>query len=426
MITLLFCLMFFFMLLGFPMMIGIIAAPLICLAIFEPQVALTMVIQQMFKGVSGYVMLCVPMFMLAGDIMCHGEMAGRLIGFVRSLVSHKPGGLAITAGGTCSIFGAISGSTQATLVAIGKPMYPSLIDAGYSESHAIALLMSNANIAALIPPSVVMIMYCVSVGESVGELFMTGIWPGIFMFLCFATYEVIYAKRHHLASEQKASFKEQMVALKKAVLPMGFPVLVLGGIYSGLFSPTEAAAASVLYAMILEGLVYRTLSFKKMLQIGKNTATISGALYILMAGGAAFSWLISYARIPHYITENLFSSTPSPTFVLAVVSIFFFIACMFVDSIPVIIIVSPIIYPIAMASGVDPMQLGIVVTIQSVIGCITPPFGCNLFTACTIFKKKFTTVVRGIVPYMVISVIISILLVIWPEFALLSRNLLMQ
>ena len=418
-------LMFLFMLLGFPMLMGMSMSPLITMLFFAPQVDLTILVQRMVAGVSTYVLLAVPMFILAADIMAHGEMADRLLGFVGSWVRHIPGGLAITAGGACTIFGAISGSTQATLVAMGRPMFKPMLKAGYPISHVIALLMCNANIALLIPPSVCMIMFCVCTGESVGELFMAGIAPGIFMFLCFAAYDFYYAKKNHIHGGERATGRERWIAFKRAILALGFPVIVLGGIYSGKFSPTEAAAMAVLYALIVEGLVYRTLHIKDMPKIALGTARVTAQVFILIAGGNAFSWLVSYAGIPQKLSGGIFANVTSPTMVLVIVSLFFFVACMFVDSIPVIIIMSPIIYPIAQQVGLDPILLGIIVTLQSAIGCVTPPFGCNIFTACGIFHQKFTTVVKGLLPYMAINIAISVILVIFPSFTLLSRNLLM-
>ena len=418
-------LMFLFMLLGFPMLMGMSMSPLITMLFFAPQVDLTILVQRMAAGVSTYVLLAVPMFILAADIMAHGEMADRLLGFVGSWVRHIPGGLAITAGGACTIFGAISGSTQATLVAMGRPMFKPMLKAGYPISHVIALLMCNANIALLIPPSVCMIMFCVCTGESVGELFMAGIAPGIFMFLCFAAYDFYYAKKNHITAGERATGRERWIAFKRAILALGFPVIVLGGIYSGKFSPTEAAAMAVLYALIVEGLVYRTLHIKDMPKIALGTARVTAQVFILIAGGNAFSWLVSYAGIPQKLSGGIFANVTSPTMVLVIVSVFFFVACMFVDSIPVIIIMSPIIYPIAQQVGLDPILLGIIVTLQSAIGCVTPPFGCNIFTACGIFHQKFTTVVKGLLPYMAINIAISVILVIFPDFTLLSRNLLM-
>ena len=419
-------LMFLFMLLGFPMLMGMSLSPLITMMIYTPQVDLTVVVQQMTAGVSTFVLLAVPMFIFAADIMAHGEMADRLLEFVGSWVRHIPGGLAITAGGACTIFGAISGSTQATLVAMGRPMFKPMIKAGYPVSHVIALLMCNANIALLIPPSVCMIMYCVCTGTSVGDLFLAGIAPGIFMFLCFGIYDFIYAKKNKITAGSRASGKERLTAFKRAILALGFPVLVLGGIYSGKFSPTEAAAMSVLYALIVEGLIYKTVKLRDIPRIALGTGRVTAQVFILIAGGNAFSWLVAYAGIPQMLAGGVFANITSPTFVLATTSVFFFIACMFVDSIPVIIIMSPIIYPIAVACGVSPILLGIIVTLQSAIGCVTPPFGCNLFTACGIFHQKFTTVVRGLVPYMIINIAISIVLVIFPALTMLSYNLLVK
>lgn len=418
-------LMFFFMLLGFPMLMSMSVSPLITMLLFQPQVDLTILVQRMAAGVSSYVLLAVPMFILAADIMAHGEMSDRLLNFVGSWVKHIPGGLAITAGGACTIFGAISGSTQATLVAMGRPMFKPMLKAGYPISHVIALLMCNANIALLIPPSVCMIMYCVCTGESVGELFIAGIAPGLFMFICFAAFDFFYAKKSGIGVQEKSTMKERAVAFKRAILALGFPVLVLGGIYSGIFSPTEAAAASVLYALIVEGLVYKTLKLSDIPKIALGTARVTAQVFILIAGGNAFSWLVSYAGIPQMLSSGVFANVTSPTLILAIVSLFFFVACMFVDSIPVIIIMSPIIYPIAMQTGVDPIHLGIIVTLQSAIGCVTPPFGCNIFTACGIFHQKFTTVIQGLLPYMGINIFISIIMVIFPAFATLSRDLLM-
>lgn len=418
-------LMFFFMLLGFPMLMSMSVSPLITMLLFQPQVDLTILVQRMAAGVSSYVLLAVPMFILAADIMAHGEMSDRLLNFVGSWVKHIPGGLAITAGGACTIFGAISGSTQATLVAMGRPMLKPMLKAGYPISHVIALLMCNANIALLIPPSVCMIMYCVCTGESVGELFIAGIAPGLFMFICFAAFDFFYAKKSGIGVQEKSTMKERAVAFKRAILALGFPVLVLGGIYSGIFSPTEAAAASVLYALIVEGLVYKTLKLSDIPKIALGTARVTAQVFILIAGGNAFSWLVSYAGIPQMLSSGVFANVTSPTLILAIISLFFFVACMFVDSIPVIIIMSPIIYPIAMQTGVDPIHLGIIVTLQSAIGCVTPPFGCNIFTACGIFHQKFTTVIQGLLPYMGINIFISIIMVIFPAFATLSRDLLM-
>jgi tripartite ATP-independent transporter DctM subunit len=406
------------------MMLSMIFAPLIVMRVYFPFIDPILIVQQLLAGVTPFVLLSVPMFIFAADIMGHGQMADRLLGFVKSVVGHIHGGLAVTTGGTCTIFGAISGSTQATLVAVGKPMFKPMTQAGYSISHIIGMLMCNANIALLIPPSICMIMYCVVTNVSVGELFAAGFAPGILLFLGFGLYDYIFARVKGIKTAKRATLRELGGALQRAILPLGFPVLVLGGIYSGIFSPTEAAAVSCLYALILECFVYKTLKLREIPKIALGTALVTASVFILIAGGQAFSWVITYAKVPQMLTAGVLGPNPSALRVLMTISVFFFVACMFVDSIPVIIILAPIFYPVAVKAGVDPIHLGVIVTLQSAIGCVTPPFGCNIFTACGIFNKPFVTVIRGLAPYMIINILIAAVLVAFPDLCLLSRNLL--
>ena len=424
MVLLLLGIMIGFLLLGFPMLLSMIIAPLAVLLVYFPTIKPELLIQMLISGVSPFVLLAVPMFIFAADIMGKGQMADRLLNLVKSFVGHIHGGLAITAGGTCTIFGAISGSTQATLVAIGKPMFKPMTKAGYDLSHVIALLMNNANLALLIPPSICMIMYCVVTGVSIGELFMAGFAPGLMLFAAFAAFDSFYARYKKIGTSPKTTWKERAIAFKQALLPLGFPVLVLGGIYSGKFSPTEAAAASVLYATILEVFIYKSLTLKDIPKIALSTGLVTATVFVLIAGGQAFSWVITFAKIPQMLTDGILGPNPSALMVLGTISLFFFVCCMFVDSIPVIIILTPIFYPIAIKAGVDPIHLGIIVTLQSAIGCVTPPFGCNIFTACGIFNKPFLTVIKGLFPYMAINIIMSIIFVLFPSITLLSRNLL--
>lgn len=418
MVALLLGIMIGCLILGFPMMIGMILAPLAVLALYYPVVDPMLMIQQLIAGISPFSLLAVPMFILAADIMCTGQTAQRLLDFVDTFVGHIKGGMAITAAATCTIFGSISGSTQATLVAIGKPMMQPMRKNGYNESHIIALMMSSANIALLIPPSICMIMYAVVTGTSVGELFIAGIGPGLLILLFFSVFEHFYARRNGIPVRPKYTWAQRLEGFKKALLPLGFPAIVLGGIYSGLFSPTEAAAMSVLYAAILEIFVFKSITFKDLPRIALSTGMVTAAVFILVAGGQAFSWVITFAQIPQMLTTGILGTDPSALYVLAVVSIFFFIGCMFVDSIPVIIILSPIFFPVAVQAGVDPVHLGIIVTLQSTIGAVTPPFGCNIFTACAIYDRTFLHVVKGLAPYMIMFIMTSVIMLLVPDIAL--------
>jgi len=363
------------------------------------------------------------MFILAADIMITGQTANRLLDFVEKFVGHIYGGLAITTAATCTLFGAISGATQATVVAIGKPMYGRLTKDGYGDSESLALIINSSIIALLIPPSIVMIMYCVITGASVGELFIAGIGPGLIIFLFFAVYSYFKAKREGIPLKPKANWRERLEGVRKALLPLGFPAIIIGGIYTGFFSPTEAAAASVLYAAFLEILIFKSIKVNDLPQIALSTALVTAAVFILVGAGGAFSWAISYAKIPQMITANLLGVTPSAFKVLVVVTIFYFVGCMFVDQLIVIMILTPIFYPAAAAAGIDPIHLGIIVTLQAAIGSVTPPFGCNIFTACAIFNKPYLHVIKGIPPYLIMLAIISFIMIVFPQAALFFRDL---
>lgn len=423
MLIIMFSIMIFGLIAGIPMMIGMTSGALISVMAVFPELELEMAVQQLYVGVSSYVLLAVPMFMLAAEIMCAGECANRLLNLVRSLLGHLPGGVAVTSIGASTLFGSVSGSTQATFVAIGRPMHRELKKIGYDDSHSIAMLMNSANIALLIPPSISMIIYCVVANASIAELFIAGIGPGLLMFLVYSIYEVAYAKKHDMERAPRATLKEIGKAAKEAILPLGFPVVVLGGIYTGIFSPTEGAAVSVIYAFLLERFVYKTIKVKdlgKMLiGIGEITATV----FVLVGAGQVLSWALSFGGAPQAMAKAVANLGLSANGFLLFVSAVLFVSCMFVDSIPVIYILVPIFYPIANTLGIDPIHLGIIVVLQAAIGTVTPPFGCNIFTAVAIFDMSFTDVVKKLGPYMAMSIILTLILVLFPDIALFMRNI---
>lgn len=410
--------MFFFLALNFPMVIPMVVAPIAIIIFFFPNVSLAICIQQLIAGVSAQVLLAVPMFILAADIMCAGHTTRRLLDLVETFVGHIRGGMAITTAVTCTMFGAISGSTQATVVAVGKPMRNRLTKLGYSDESSSSLIINSAIIALLIPPSISMIMYSVVTGSSVGDLFIAGVGPGILMLIVFSVYSYFYAKRANIPTQEKASRQDRIAALKKAIAPMFFPVIIFVGIYSGMFSPTEASAIAVLYALILEVLVYRTIKLQDLHRIALSTAVVTSAVFILVASGQLFSWVISYAQIPQMLTSAILGTDPSALRILITVTVFFFIGCMFVDSLVVIIILSPIFYPLAIQAGIDPIHLGILITLQAAIGSVSPPFGCNIFTACAIFNKPYAKIVKGLPPYMVMLILITIVVIAFPQLSL--------
>lgn len=423
MVVTLLIIMVVLLVLGFPMMIPLITAPLLVLLIYFPNIDAWFMIQQMIEGVSGYVLLAVPLFIFAADIMSTGKTSKRLLDFIGGFIGHVRGGYAITTAAACTLFGSISGSTQATVVAIGKPMRQRLLSVGYKDSSAIALIINASDIALLIPPSIGMIVYAVVSGTSPGELFIAGIGPGLLIFLFFAVYSYLYAIWYKIPLAEKATWAERFNFTKKALFPLGFPVIIVGGIYTGYFTPTEAAAISVLYALILEVLIFRSIKITEVPKIALSTGLVTSAVFVLVAGGQAFSWVISYARIPQMITSAVFSAEPSALYVLLMVSIFFFIGCMFVDPIVVILILTPIFYPVAMTAGVDPVHLGVVIVFQAALGSATPPFGVDIFTASAVFEKSYLDVIRGTPPYIVMLIFVAVLVAVFEDISLFYRYL---
>ena len=287
------------LLIGFPMMVPLMAGASIGFySMFGGFDKMDFMVQQFMAGIRPASLIAVPMFILAADIMTRGQSAGRLIDMVMKFVGHIKGGLAVTTAAACTLFGAVSGSTQATVVAVGSPLRPRMLKAGYKDSFVLALIVNSSDIAFLIPPSIGMIIYGVVSNTSIAELFIAGIGPGLLILTLFSIYSIIYAYVNDVPTEPKASWKARMESVFGAIWPLGFPVIIVGGIYGGIFSPTEAAAVCVFYAVVLEMLVFRSLGFSDLYEISKSTGLITAVVFILVAAGAAFSWVISFCPDP--------------------------------------------------------------------------------------------------------------------------------
>ena len=408
---------------GFPMMMPLMVATLVAFLMFLDPLKPTIIIQQMIGGVKPAALVAIPMFMLAADIITRGHSANRLIDLVMTFIGHVRGGLAITVAATCTLFGAVSGSTQATVVAVGGPMRPKMLKSGYDDPFTMALIINASDIAFLIPPSIGMIVYGVLSGTSISELFIAGIGPGLLILAMFSLYSFIYASLKQIPTEPQATWARRLTALKGAVWPLGFPMIIVGGIYGGVFSPTEAASISVAYAFVLEVVIFRSIKLREMSDILLSTGMVTAVVFILIAAGAAFSWVISYAQIPQELIAALSLDQASPAILLVTITVIFFVGCMFVDPIVVMLILIPILMPLVKASGLDPVLVGIMITLQVAIGSATPPFGCDIFTAIAIYRRPYLEVIRGTPPFVVMLLIASAALVLFPEIALFLRDL---
>ena len=411
--------------LGYPMKVPLLTASIAVLVLAFPTVSLEVIIQQMIGGVQPAALLAVPMFILAADIMSRGQASDRLLGMVSAFFGHLRGGLPITAAVACTLFGALSGSTQATVVAIGGPLRPKMLKAGYDEGFATALIINASDIALLIPPSIGMIVYGVVSGTSIGELFIAGVGPGLLILALFCIYAWIAALRLDLPRPDPSTWGERWTAIRRAALPLGFPVIVIGGIYTGFFSPTEAAAISVAYALVLELVVFRELKPRDLPVIARGTGLVTAVVFILVGAGQAFSWVIAFAELPTLLVNDLLGLTAESGYwtIMLTIAVAFFLGCMFVDPIVVILILTPIFHPIAVGAGIDPVLVGVVVTLQVAIGSATPPFGVDIFTAVAVFRRPYLEVIKGTPPFIAILVGSGILLIAVPQIALFLRDL---
>jgi C4-dicarboxylate transporter DctM subunit len=419
-----FVIMVVLLLAGFPMMIPLIAAASVgFVVLFGGFGQLETMVQQMLAGIRPASLIAVPMFIFAADIMTRGKSASRLIDMVMAFVGHVRGGLAVSTAAACTMFGAVSGSTQATVVAVGTPLRPRMLKAGYKDSFVLALIINASDIAFLIPPSIGMIIYGVVSNTSIAELFIAGIGPGLLILVLFSIYSVIYAIRNDVPTEPRTGWGDRARAVRQALWPLGFPAIIIGGIYGGVFSPTEAAAVCVAYALLLEMVVFRSLGPREVYSTAKSTGLITAVVFILVGAGAAFSWVLSFAQIPQAILGAVGVDGMGPISVLFVISIAFFIGCMFVDPIVVILVLTPIFAPVVNAVGLDPVLVGTIIILQVAIGSATPPFGCDIFTAIAVFKRPYVEVVRGTPPFIVMLLGVSVALIFFPQIALFLRDL---
>ncbi len=423
MLALMFSLLFLLLFTGFPLFIVLLLPSWIVAYFFFPTVSLVVIPQQMIDGIRIFSLLAVPLFIFAGSIMSRGEIADRLVKFVLTLLGHIPGGLAHTTVGSCALFGAISGSTQATVASIGKVMYPRLLKAGYRDSFSLGLIVNASNLAALIPPSIILILYGINVRASIGQLFMAGIGPGLLVAALFIAYCYVWARRSGIPLEPRSGAREILRAAADAKWALGMPVIILGGIYGGVFSPAETAAVSVVYAVLVEMAVYKSLSWSDVLDIAFDTASVNAVIFILIGAGQLFSWLLTFTGFPQQLIQFVLGLELSRLVFLLFVNLVFFVACMFVDATAAIVVITPLIYPIAMRFGIDPIHLGMIIGLQSTIGAGTPPFGVNIFTACAVFKKSYFDVIRESHMFILILVAAAVLITVFPSLALFTHNI---
>ena len=400
----LFIVFFVFLLMGIPLAICL-GLSVIATFWYHDTLPLMAVAQRMYNGLDHFPLMAIPFFVLASGIMTSGGVSRRLINACNAFVGHLPGGLAVASIVSCMFFAAISGSSPSTVVAIGSIMIPAMSAAGYGEKYSVGLLGSAGSLGILIPPSIPMIVYGVATEHSVGKLFMAGVGPGLFMGAMFFITAGVVAKYIGFGGTPPVSWKERFLALKDASWGIFMPVLVLGGIYGGIFTPTEAAAVSVAYSLFVGLFIYKDLKFKDIPKVfAKSAITMSMVLFIITTA-MLFAFILTSEGIPGAIADFIIEHAVSPWLFLLFVNILLYFVGDFMEPSSAILILAPLFLPIVLKLGIDPIHFGIIMTVNMEIGMITPPVGLNLFVASGISGLSLWDVFRGAAPFMIIMLL---------------------
>ena len=380
-------------------------------------------VKEMFASINKFPLAAIPFFILAGNLMETGGISRRLVEFAKSIVGGVQGGLPMTCVLTCMIFAAVSGSSVATTFAIGAILIPALIKHGYPTSYAAALQATSAELGVIIPPSIPMILYGVSAEVSIGELFIAGFGPGILISLALMAFVWVYCKIKGWGKNDG----DGRMPLGRATLQAGWallmPVIILGGIYGGVFTPTEASAVAVFYALIVGVVIYREIKIKDLYAILRKSAISSAVIMFIIANAGLFAFLITRAGVPDAIGRWLEAVLQSPTMFLLGVNAALFIIGMFIETSAAIIVLAPILAPVAMHFGVDPVHFGLIMVVNLAMGMITPPFGVNLFAACTVAKISLDRIVGHLLPFVGVILVCLLIITYVPSLSLGLRDL---
>ncbi len=415
---------FLLLLIGMPIAVCLLVSTAVAIAFFT-NLPLTVIMQKIFTAVDSYNLMAIPFFMICGGLLEKGGVSKRLVDFANSLVGNLHGGLAIVTFLASAFFGAISGSSAATVAAIGSIMVPAMLEAGYPLKFSLATVASAGWLGIIVPPSIPMVVFGLSGNVSIGALFMGGFIPGVLLAGGMSVYAYFYGKKH-IQSKKAFSASEVFRTFKEAIWALLMPLIILGGIYGGVFTPTEAAAVASLYGLFVGTLVYRELDLKKIVSVMKTAVTTSGMIMFAIAAASAFGYLLTREMVPVRVATLIMSISKSPAVFLALVTALLFIVGTFMDTLPAIMILTPILIPALSQYGIDPVAFGVIMVINLGIGQITPPVGLCLYVAASLKKTVIENVVcRHLLIYISAATAILIFLMCLPQIILFLPNLML-
>ena len=375
--------------------------------------------QSMTTALDSFPLMAVPFFILAGDIMGTGGLSKRLLNVANAFLGHIPGGMAIVTVVACMFFAAISGSAPATVAAIGGIVIPEMLKQGYDKKFTCALVASAGSLGVIIPPSIPMVLFAVAVGCSISDLFIAGIIPGLLIGGGLIAYAYLYCKKkNYTFVSQRLSLAERAHLIWDAKWALLVPVVILGGIYAGIFTPTEAAAVAVMYGFVVSMFVYKELKFSDLAGVFARSALTTATVLVVIGTATSFGRLMTLEKVPLMLANAINAFSTSPFVIMALLMLFLlFVGCI-MDAPSAIVILAPLLMPVAAAVGIDPIHFGIAMVVNLSIGFITPPLGLNLFVTCGIANISLVALSKAVLPFLAVMLVILVLLVVFPQISL--------
>lgn len=422
--------LFVLILMGVPVGFAIGGATMISILIYSPA-SMVMSAQYCYSGIFSFTVMAIPFFMLAGIVMSTGGIAKRIVNFAEALIGAVTGALGAVALVACMFFGAISGSGMATTSAIGSMLIPEMNRKGYPNSYAVTVVCFGGIVGPIIPPSLSFVLYGSSTGVSIAKLFLAGLLPGILIGVCFIVLNSYLCKKHGIGvptvgitveegkSRIKEKFKNLLKATKEGFWALMSPVIILGGIYSGIFTPTEAACVSVIYSIIVSMFIYRDMNWKGLYKCFVEAAVLNGITSFLLGYSTVFSTFMTFERVPDAIYQFLVGITDSKIVVLLLINLILLILGCFLDTVPAIIVMAPLLLPAVEQFGVDPIHFGVIMAVNLALGLCSPPYGCNLFVGCAVGHIKMQAMFKWLIPYFLVGLIAVLLITYIPPISLL-------
>lgn len=404
------------LLLGVPVFI-VLLLPVIGFLEFTTNTSQLLVIQRFFSGIDKFPLMAIPFFILAGNLMARGGMSRRLIDFASALMRPVTGGLGVTTVTSAMFFSAISGSSPATVIAVGKTMLPAMVAQGYGRAFPIGLLMSSGAMGIIIPPSIFMIVYGAVTGASIGALFIAGIGAGLVYGLLFMAVCVIYARVTGMRDAAPWNLSEILTTGRTCLWGLAAPMIILGGIYGGIFTPTEAAAIAVAYAMFVSIVIYREMTLRDVVTCAVESAVTTAQVMIIIAAASVFAWYLTTSGVSRVVEGVLVGFSQNPVQLLLVINLIILVAGMVLDPNSIIIILVPFIAPVAIAAGIDPTHLGIILAVNAAIGMFSPPFGLNLFVSVSL-GVTFREAIIGSLPFIAVGLVALMIITFVPAVTL--------